>query len=372
MVEFKTSVLQEEKRCIFCGKPPNKKNNEHVVPKWLIELTGDPKREWHLGVRTSHPELKIRKYAADQFQFPACEACNGRYAALEGRAKAHVTNLLAGNDIIAAAWDDLLDWFDKVRIGLWLGTMMLNKNWPIPEPNFFVDQRIGQKDRCVLVYPGNPDAKLLNMTGASDPVFMYSPSAFMLVVNGLIFVNVSYEFLLSARMGFPYPCKTTVKGARKYVEDFAATFNARPPFLRFNFYPPILGIYQTILLEGALDAEKYKPLVDHEYVASKRIGGAKTKICTVGPTGAKFHAGGDIIKQVDIREGDRKPLLAYYVRLFEYRQRMLDQARDDFPDMRKLIKSMRRFNEDAIAQAKDYDASRRAAGVAPSLAGKNL
>lgn len=95
MVNFKTSVLQEKKRCIICGEPPSNKNKEHVIPKWLIELTGDPKREWNLGVQTGHPDRKLRKYAADQFQFLACETCNGRYSDLEGRAKSYMSDLLA-------------------------------------------------------------------------------------------------------------------------------------------------------------------------------------------------------------------------------------------------------------------------------------
>ena len=33
--DFITSVLQLEKRCIFCGKRPSDKNKEHVIPQWL-------------------------------------------------------------------------------------------------------------------------------------------------------------------------------------------------------------------------------------------------------------------------------------------------------------------------------------------------
>ena len=49
MTDFVTSILQLEKRCIFCGKKPSEKNREHIIPRWLIALTGDPKREWYLG-----------------------------------------------------------------------------------------------------------------------------------------------------------------------------------------------------------------------------------------------------------------------------------------------------------------------------------
>ena len=30
-----------DKFCVFCGNKPKGKNNEHIIPKWLIEFTGD-------------------------------------------------------------------------------------------------------------------------------------------------------------------------------------------------------------------------------------------------------------------------------------------------------------------------------------------
>lgn len=70
------------------------------------------------------------------------------------------------------------------------------------------------------------------------------------------------------------------------------------------------------------------------------------------PNGVNFHAGGDAVVKVDSADRDRKPLVAYYIRLFEYRQRTLAQLREEFPQMRKFIDYMRRFNVEAIAQAK--------------------
>jgi len=131
-----TSILQIEKRCIFCGNPPTEKNKEHVIPRWLIELTGGPKRAWYLGVKFSELDKPARVFSADQFQFPACEACNTRYSDLEGRTKGYFLKLWDNKPLTAAEWDDLLDWFDKVRIGLFIGNMILNKDLPIPNPKF--------------------------------------------------------------------------------------------------------------------------------------------------------------------------------------------------------------------------------------------
>ena len=147
MTELITSILQLEKRCIFCGNPPNGKNKEHVIPRWLTELTGDPKRAWYLGLKFGEPDKPPRVFSADQFQFPACEVCNTRYSNLESRTKSSFLKLWDNEPLAAAEWDDLLDWFDKVRIGLFIGNMVLNKDLPIPDPKFFIDQRIGAKDR---------------------------------------------------------------------------------------------------------------------------------------------------------------------------------------------------------------------------------
>ena len=61
------------KYCVFCGAVPEKKNKEHVVPKWLIKLTGNPKREAYFGFEKNiETEVKTRTFAFDQFSFPAC------------------------------------------------------------------------------------------------------------------------------------------------------------------------------------------------------------------------------------------------------------------------------------------------------------
>jgi len=41
----------------------------------------------------------------------------------------------------------LLDWFDKVRIGLWLMYFTLDNNWTDISPKFHIAKRIGQFDR---------------------------------------------------------------------------------------------------------------------------------------------------------------------------------------------------------------------------------
>ncbi len=85
------------KFCLFCGDRPVGKNKEHVLPQWLLELTGDPTRIANFGLDLSHgiENAAPRQYAFSQFQFPACAVCNGIFSTLEGNAKAVVLKILA-------------------------------------------------------------------------------------------------------------------------------------------------------------------------------------------------------------------------------------------------------------------------------------
>lgn len=194
------------KYCVFCGKPPSEKNKEHVLPRWLISLTGDPKRKVRLGFRlgTDNP-VKQREFAFDQFTFPACEACNSEHSDLEADAKDLVERTLAADPLSAIEISRLLDWLDKVRVGLWLGFHMLNKDFFGVEPNFHIKRRIGQFDRILLVQRSMTALKRLNFSGADTPAFSYQPSAFTLTINELYLTNISSAYLLSRRLGFPYP-----------------------------------------------------------------------------------------------------------------------------------------------------------------------
>lgn len=355
MSNLNTSVLQTEKRCIFCGNKPNDKNREHVIPRWLISLTGDPKREWHLGFRMDRPDKPERRYAADQYVFPACESCNSRYSALEDRAKSHVEKLLNDQLLTAQEWDDLMDWFDKVRIGLWIGNMTLNKDWHIPNPNFYIDQRIAKRDRCLLVYQHpDPENIGLNFIGTMDPVFYYLPSVFMLVTNSLIFINVSYEFMLSEQMGFPYPRKTGFgegeHARQKYVEDFAATYNACAPFLRFNLFPPKMAAYQAMLLEAGFDDEVYASLVANDYIKSKRLPGEpiKSQICTLYDGKPQFLQPDEVLGSANGQAPAYVELLKHCVRLLEFRHSLLDHLLGAQLGDRNLFKTLKRYNNEAI------------------------
>ena len=62
--------MTSSKFCVFCGCHPQGKTKEHIIPKWLIELTGDPGRKAYFGFsKNFDADPKHRKYAFDQFTF---------------------------------------------------------------------------------------------------------------------------------------------------------------------------------------------------------------------------------------------------------------------------------------------------------------
>lgn len=191
--------------CIFCGERPTSKNKEHVLPQWLLKLTGDPKRQVIVGPFLSKiTEEAFRKQSFDSLHFPACKVCNNRFGNLEANAKDAVEKLLDEQPLSAGDFCVLLDWLDKVRVGLWLGFhQYLDKNIHGIKPRFYISQRIGLLDRTVLIASTKGHPKGLHFFGIQTPAFAYIPSCFALVINGYAFFNVSENLLLSEGLGLP-------------------------------------------------------------------------------------------------------------------------------------------------------------------------
>src|SRR5215467_10739078 len=156
------------KVCVFCGRPPKGKNKEHVIPKWLIALTGESKRKVYLGRKWAHPELEKRIYPLNSFTFPACEACNEKYCQLESRASVVMRSLLVLHPVSAGDLDVLLDGFDKVRVGLWLGLLYLNGNYRDLTPQFHIGDRLAAKDRLLFIYRDQGELDGLSITGVES------------------------------------------------------------------------------------------------------------------------------------------------------------------------------------------------------------
>lgn len=260
------------KYCVFCGEPPTEKNKEHVLPRWLIELTGDPNRMVRLGFRfgTESP-AEFREYAFDQFTFPACEACNLGHSKLEAKAKRLMFKVLASSTLESREISALFDWFDKVRVGLWLGFHQLNKNFFDVEPNFHIARRIGQFDRALFIQRSDFLSTRLSFGGADTPAFSYAPSAFTLIVNNFYFTNLSSAFLLARRLGFPYPRNMSLLPDRE--EIFCELLPGRKRVMRPVLQHPLPRQSVTVFqpMYGSELVNERSPLYYEEYVRDHSI-----------------------------------------------------------------------------------------------------
>ena len=131
------------KFCVFCGKPPENKNKEHVLPQWLLKETGDPKRVVKMG--TDFKTQKPIEFAWNRLTMPSCTSCNDEFSSLEGRIKPIIQALQRREGVPVEDYIQLMDWMDKVRVGLWLNYHVLQGNPTGIDPNFHIKDRIGRK-----------------------------------------------------------------------------------------------------------------------------------------------------------------------------------------------------------------------------------
>ena len=198
-----------KKFCVFCGEKPEGKSKEHIIPQWLIKLTGNQKRIAEFGFHNRKGMLSgKRRYSFDAFRFPSCESCNDNFSRLEAATKSIVQKMLSDGSLSATEFSTLLDWFDKIRIGLWLAYLYLDENPAGITPRFHVAKRIGVHDRMLAIFKAEGEQEGLNDCGSDMPSFRYTPSCFSLRINNYCFLNMSYNNLFSRRIGFPFPTKS--------------------------------------------------------------------------------------------------------------------------------------------------------------------
>jgi len=238
-----------DKVCIFCGQKPESKNKEHIIPKWLLEMTGNPGRKVYLGRDWTHPKLIERKFGWSSFTFPTCRSCNYEYSKLESKTQLIMTQMLQDAPLSAEDFDNFLDWLDKVRTGLWLAMTYLNKNYRGLAPQFHIKQRIAAKDRCVCIYRSTDTSPGIGISAVDTPIFHKMPSAFILIVNQLHFVSISYDFLVSRRIGWPYPAKRALEGNKDgfWASIVSGTERIQLPVLNYELKLGGTRIMQPII-----------------------------------------------------------------------------------------------------------------------------
>lgn len=263
-----------EKFCVFCGQKPESKTREHIIPQWLIKMTGNPNRKINLGIDLSHlqktGEGKIRTFSFSAFQFPACQKCNTEFSELENKVKSIFERLFHNDYFTNIEIDTLLDWFDKVRVGLWLGGITLDDFVDLVDPKFHIKRRIAHRDRCLFIYEMDKiDWKGIQFIGFNSPGFQFIPSCFSLRVNNLYFFNYSFDFLFAKNIGFPYPktFKQNALNTRHFeLELEKGSGKISLPIINHKFIKASSHIYQPIIPTEVYGTEHEEYYIANEYV----------------------------------------------------------------------------------------------------------
>lgn len=260
-------ILQSvPKFCVFCGKKPKPKTKEHILSRWLIEYTGDPKRDIFLfpvwDPKTNTFNKKFISF--DQFTFPSCETCNNKFSEFEAKAKSVVYQLVNNQALSSTELSILMSWLDKIRIGLWLSFYYLQRNISGIEPNYYISDRIDLSDRLIFIYLSNYSKRRVNFIGATLPAFQYLPICFGLVINNYYLFNMATHSLISSKLGLPYvsekihtetnPIRMTLNQGKEYI---------RYPIIRQRFHYGCREIYQPIY---SMFRSLVPDLYDNEYV----------------------------------------------------------------------------------------------------------
>lgn len=251
------------KVCIFCGQPPQDKNKEHIIPKWLMKLTDTENKSMIVGINfaTTQPI----QFNFSSFTFPSCTKCNSDFAEIEALVKPTVEKILVDEYVDAVELVRLLDWFDKVRISLWLAIQYQNKGTFNMDPKYFVNTRVGLKDRMLAITNCYDGYKGLRWTGANTFCFVMSPTCLTLKVNNILFTNCSSDFVLSEQLGFPYIVFERPNPKSNLTDFQLIDGKNKTTHKLFNsrLYPPTTIISQPIFSIGKSLAETY---YNNEYV----------------------------------------------------------------------------------------------------------
>lgn len=238
--------MQMKKVCVFCGQPPQDKNKEHIIPKWLMRLTGTENKQMSVG--SNWKEQKEIIFNFSSFTFPSCSKCNSEFAKVEAVVKPTIEKILVDDYVQTEELARLLDWFDKVRTSLWLAIQFHNSGAFNMEPKYFVNTRIGTKDRVLAIVNTYDNYTGLKWTGANTLCFIVSPTCFTLKVNNILFTNCSADLVVSEQLGFPFAAFERPNPNSKLTDFLLSNgkYKLATKLFKSNLYKPNTIISQPI------------------------------------------------------------------------------------------------------------------------------
>lgn len=211
-----------------------------------------------------------------------------------GERKFTITKLLTREEIDTNSTSELLDWLDKVRIGVWLGLRYINRNFFNTLPVFHIDKRMGDADRMLTIYGDNSVNEMgLSLFGIDTPIFHHMPSCFGLRINNTILVNASCPWMISERAGFPHPSyngeyEWIGKALKTPLENGRCKIRA-PIFPKTSPPPGGISVFQPMfrnISESLRDAYDYPHIRRHSLNFDRGIGWPILDTPSVG----KLHA----------------------------------------------------------------------------------
>lgn len=243
-------------KCVFCGGVPEKKNKEHVIPQWLSKYLGRYKSVCNLGWVTD------AKIPFSGLTFPACTECNSEDADLEAQAKLVIENLMDSKPVTGIQVSILMDWFDKLRTGIWLGELMLSKRLDEIDPNYYINDRIALKDRMLIIERFDITSKGLGLTGINTQMFIYSPNVFQLWMHNVLITNASATGIIDGKLGFPHIHAISKTEQKKFIADVLPGRNktTHPVIMNLD------GLNKTVVYQPVFKEYKSTPYCDTPYV----------------------------------------------------------------------------------------------------------
>jgi hypothetical protein len=228
------------------------------LPYWLIELTGDPKRRARFGMDWSKKPPEPREFSFDQFTVPACRICNESFSELEDATRTVIKKILADDALDIDDFSCLLQWLDKVRIGLWLAIYFLDKNILGINPNHYIAERVGGSDRALILFKHDGRVPRLSFMGTDRASFRLAPIAVGLVINDYLIISVAHVGLCARRLGFPHLTPLRIRDDGKAEGTINAGLErVMHPIIPHFPHPYGTGIYQPILKN--LDSDGVPP-----------------------------------------------------------------------------------------------------------------
>ncbi|MEK4327193.1 hypothetical protein MKX70_15325 [Paenibacillus sp. FSL R7-0312] len=305
---------------------------EHIIPQWLLKMTGTPIREAFFGIHLK--EIREIKFRFNSFVFPACTICNNDFSKLENEVKPVIEKVLNNQPLMSIEINLMLDWFDKIRIGLWLAFYNLNNNFAEIAPKFFIKDRIGARDRLLVIYKGENITDGINFCGVQFPLFQNLPSCFLLRINNTFFLNISKEFLFAKNIGFPYPIRYL-----ENVNNYQAMKIRKgkslivPPFIEKRFIDGGFEIYQPIINRELFASDPNEnDLYDNEFVRNHMLNWEEGKGAIFTKTGHFISVHNSPEELINIRPSKIYDAVEFFnelaIHTFEFQNFLLKQEID--------------------------------------------